>query len=110
VQAVPLEAWQNVYIQTVIVAGPIVSLIWLWFQPRPMVAWMLAGFLVASWLFGLYFHFGPMNPDHVGSQHGSGEHLFALSAVALGVIEPLAAASAVWAAYALGRRVEPQHV
>lgn len=101
--AVPLAPWQQAYVWIVIVIAPIGALAWLWVRPSPPAAWSLAGLLIASWLFGLYFHFGPMNPDHVSAQQGADRHLFAYTAVAIGIVEPLNAAAAAWLARSLAR-------
>ena len=102
--AVPLAAWQNAFVWMVIVIGPLVAMIWLWIRPSATVAWALAAMLAAGWVFGLYFHFGPMNPDHVSAQPpGTGREMFAMTAAALAIIEPLTALAAVWLARSLGR-------
>lgn len=102
--AVPLEPWQNVFVQLVIFWGPLVAMIWLWLRPNTAVAWTLAGLLTAGWLFGIYFHFGPPNPDHVSSlPHLPGHELFAWTAAALVVVEPLTAAAAALLARSLSK-------
>lgn len=100
---VPLAPWQTAYVWLVIVIAPTVALAWLWVRPSAVVAWTLAAFLVASCLFGLYFHFGPMNPDHVSMQHGADAPMFKSTAIALIVIEPIVALAAAWLARVLAR-------
>lgn len=108
--AVPLSAWQNAFVWLVILIGPLVAMIWLWIRPNAAVAWALAGMLVAGWIFGLYFHFGPMNPDHVSAQPpGAGRDMFAMTAAALAVVEPLTALAAVWLARSPGRAWRTSH-
>lgn len=108
--AVPLEPWQNAFVQVVIFWGPLVAIIWLWLRPSAVVAWVLAGLLAASWLFGMYFHFGPPNPDHVASlPHGPGHELFKWTAAALLVVEPLSAAAAALLARSLSKVREYKH-
>ena len=46
--AVPLEPWQNAFVQLVIFWGPLVLMVWLWLRPMAMVAWMLAGLLTVG--------------------------------------------------------------
>lgn len=109
--AVPLAPWQNAFVWLVIVIGPIAAMIFLWIRPSASLAWTLAGLLAAGWLFGLYFHFGPPNPDHVSSvPHLPGRQLFASTAVALAIVEPLCAAAAAALAWRLTRHEEPRHV
>ncbi len=108
--AVPLAPWQDAFVWLVIVLAPIVVIVALWIRPRAAMAWWLAGLLTAGWLFGLYFHFGPANPDHVTSVPNlPGHDLFANSAMALAVVEPVVALSAAWLAWTL-RPAERQHV
>lgn len=107
--AVPLAAWQSAYVWLVIVIGPTVALVWLWIRPSAAVAWSLAALLVASWLFGMYFHFGPMNPDHVSAQQGADAPMFKMTAQALLVSEPLVAVAAAILARLLSKAGTPAH-
>jgi len=107
--AVPLAAWQTAYVWLVIVIGPTVALVWLWIRPSAAVAWSLAALLVASWLFGMYFHFGPMNPDHVSAQQGADAPMFKMTAQALLVSEPLVAVAAAILARVLSKAGAPAH-
>jgi hypothetical protein len=107
--AVPLEPWQQVFVWLVIVIAPSITLAWLWFRPGAGLAWLLAGILIASWLFGMYFHFGPMNPDHVSAQAGADAAMFKMTAQALLIIEPTTAIAAAALALKLSRRGAPSH-
>ncbi len=108
--AVPLAPWQNAFVWATIIVGPVVAIIWLWVRPSVAVAWSLAAMLAAGWLFGLYFHFGPVNPDHVSMQpHTSGRQLFIGTAAALAVVEPLTVLAAVWLARSLNRAGGPKY-
>lgn len=101
--AVPLALWQDAYVWGVIVIAPTLALAWLWYRPAPAVAWLLAALLVAGWVFGLVFHFGPMNPDHVSAMpEMAGRGLFIVTAAALAIVEPAVALAAAWLALALG--------
>lgn len=108
--AVPLAPWQTAYVWLVIVIAPTAALVWLWIRPAAVVAWSLAALLIASWLFGMYFHFGPMNPDHVSAQQGADAPMFTMTAQALLVIEPLVALAAVGLARAFTRTGAAAHV
>jgi hypothetical protein len=108
--AVPLAPWQNAFVQLVIFWGPLAAMIWLWLRPTAIVAWILTGLLTAGWLFGVYFHFGPPNPDHVSSlPHLPGHGLFRWTAAALVVVEPLSAAAAAIVARSLGKPREAKY-
>ncbi len=108
--AVPLAAWQNAFVWLAILIGPLVAMIWLWIRPSAAVAWALAALLAAGWVFGMYFHFGPINPDHVSAQPpGPGREMFAMTAAALAIVEPLVALAAVWMARSLDRAGGTSH-
>lgn len=62
---VPLAAWQWAFVYAVVLLAPVVALGSLW-RGRPRAgAGLLAVSMAASLAFGLYFHFGVPNPDHV---------------------------------------------
>ncbi len=108
--AVPLAPWQDAFVWLVVLIAPTVALILMWTRPRAVVAWVLAGLLAAGWMFGLYFHFGPPNPDHVTVvPEMPGHDLFGTTAIALAVVEPVVAPAAAWLAWTMGH-AERQHV
>jgi len=107
--AVPLAPWQTAFVWLVIVIGPTIALAWLWMRPSAAVSWSLAALLIASWLFGMYFHFGPMNPDHVSAQQGGDAPMFKMTAQALLIVEPLVAITAAGLARVLSRSGVPAH-
>ncbi len=108
---VPLAAWQNAFVWGVIVIAPSVVLIVLWFRTSRALAWALAMLLAAGWLFGLFFHFGPANPDHVSAVPDlPGHDLFAQTAVALAFVEPATVLAAVWLARSLEKTMGAEHV
>ena len=108
--SVPLTEWQQAFVWTVIVVAPTVAVIFLWIRPSAAVAWALTGALAAGWIFGLYFHFGPANPDHVTAMPDApGRSLFVQTAIALAVVEPLVAVAAGWLALTLGRSKDARH-
>lgn len=107
---VPLAAWQNAFVWVVITIAPTAALVGLWFRPSRGLAWGLALLLAASWIFGLFFHFGPPNPDHVNSLPDlPGRDLFAQTALALAVVEPATVAAAVWLAASMRRAKVARH-
>lgn len=107
--SVPLAHWQHGFVWMVILLGPLGAMIWLWVRPGVAAAWTLAGLIAAGWIFGLYFHFGPVNPDHVSTMpQGSDGALFVRTAIGLAVIEPVLAAAATWMG-AVMRRGEVVH-
>lgn len=85
---VPLMLWQNVYIYTLIVAAPLVAAALLWTRWFSAGVGLLAFSMLASFCFGVFFHFIYVSPDHIhhlppGDLHG----LFIATAYLLAVIE-----------------------
>lgn len=82
--AVPLAPWQQAFVLVVIVALPFVALVGLWWLRSRAALAFFAAVIAAGMLFGLYFHFGPLNPDHVTHQPaGASATLFLTTAIAL---------------------------
>lgn len=108
--SVPLAPWQQAFVWAVVVVVPTAAVIVLWLLPSAGVAWALTAALAAGWLFGLYFHFGPANPDHVSAMPDApARSLFVQTAIALAVVEPLVAVAAGWLALSLGRKKGASH-
>jgi hypothetical protein len=95
----------NVFIYVVIVAAPLVALILLWTRWQKAGLWLLFLSMLGSLLFGVYNHFLVDSPDHVGNvPHDHWGMIFAISAIALAIIE---AAGAIVAAWCLSKSVKP---
>lgn len=99
--AVPLAPWQQAFVWIVIVVLPWAAFLGLWrLRTRAALAG-LAAVIAAGLLFGVYFHFGPLNPDHVSHQPpGSSGALFRTTAAALAVVDLVILADIAW----LGRK------
>jgi len=96
---VPLAPWQHTYVFWVILVGPFVALIVLWLLRNTLAVWFALLVVAAGSLFGIYFHFGPVNPDHVTALPDlPGRTLFIVTAVLLVVSE---AATVGWGLYTL---------
>lgn len=102
--AVPLAPWQQAFVWIVIVVLPPAAFLALWrLRTRAALGW-LAAIIAAGLLFGLYFHFGPMNPDHVSHQPpDSSGMLFLTTAVALAAIDLVILADVAWIGLKAGR-------
>lgn len=86
--AIPMAMWQHVFILVVITIAPFALLAALWWRRAPAIAWWLIGAVAAGSLFGIYFHFGPVNPDHVSTLPDlPGRILFMVTAALLVAVE-----------------------
>jgi uncharacterized membrane protein len=95
--AVGLDPWQQAFVWIVITILPIVSLILYWTRVRQAAALILFSSMLASLLFGVYFHFVASTPDHVSHlPDAEGRGLFVATAVLLVPVEGLAAAFGLW--------------
>lgn len=65
--SIPMAMWQHAFILVVITIAPFALLAGLWWRPTKAIAWWLIAAVAAGSLFGIYFHFGPPNPDQVST-------------------------------------------
>ena len=78
---VGLNAWQNWYVLIVITVAPLVSLILIWTRHRRLGFLMLAISMAGSLLFGGYYHYVEISPDHVSHlPPGDAQGMFKLTA------------------------------
>ena len=91
---VPLSTAGNVFVFTVIVAGPLIGLGVMWFSQR-IGAWLIALTMAASFVFGFVNHFVFASPDHIAHVAAQWRPLFAATAVLLALTEALGAGLAV---------------
>lgn len=89
---VPLAAWQWAFVYVVVLLAPVVALGVLW-RGRPRAgAGLLAASMTASLVFGLYFHFGVPNPDHVDAvRAGPWRGTFRATAVLIALMDAIGA-------------------
>jgi hypothetical protein len=89
---IPLGDAQELFVGVVVVALPLVAAYKLWKGDLRGGGALLVASMMASLIFGVYFHFILLGPDHVGhpiSPSGGGE-LFDETAIELIVLEALA--------------------
>jgi len=60
-----LEAWQLVYVITVIFLAPLVAAVLLWTPLRLVGAWLLLGSMAGAFVFDFAYHFLVPGPDNV---------------------------------------------
>lgn len=96
---VPLAAWQWAFVYSVVLLTPVVALGVLW-RGRPRAgAGLLAASMAASLVFGLYFHFGVPNPDHVDVvRAGPWREAFRATAVLIALTDAIGVLVGVWVA------------
>jgi len=95
---VPLSTAASIFVFTVIIAAPLVGVSILWFFSVRGGAWLLAGSLAASLVFGVVNHFVLESPDHVAQVAAQWRVLFGTTAVLLAVTEALGSGLAFWRA------------
>ena len=94
---VGLDDWQNGFVWTVIVIGPLASAALVWTRYRRLGAAGLGVSMLGALLFGLYFHFVAVSPDHVSHlPAGDAQDLFVATAILLVPIEAAGAAFGFW--------------
>lgn len=81
---VGLSTWQNFYVLSVITLVPLIALIFLWLRRSRVGFMVLALSMAGSFIFGAYYHYIGISPDHVSHlPPGDAQGLFRLTAVLL---------------------------
>jgi hypothetical protein len=91
---VPLSRAANLFVYIVILAGPLIGLALAWPAQR-LGAWLIAGTMTGSLVFGLVNHFGLPGPDHVTHVDPRWRLLFATTAALLAITEALGSSLAI---------------
>jgi len=92
--SVPLSPASNLFVLTVILAGPLLGLALMWRSQR-IGSWLIALTLAGSLVFGFLNHFVFSSPDHVTHVDPQWRPLFATTAVLLAVTEAFGSGLAV---------------
>ena len=81
---VGLSTWQNYYVLIVITLAPIVSLALVWLRRARLGFMLLAISMIGSLIFGGYYHYIGISPDHVSHlPPGDAQGLFRVTSVLL---------------------------
>jgi len=81
---VGLSAWQNSYVLIVITLGPLIALALVWMRRTRVGFALLAISMAGSLIFGGYFHYIGISPDHVSHlPPGDAQGMFRVTAVLL---------------------------
>ena len=103
---IELTAAQTTYINLVIVAAPVVAVILIWTRLQWAGAILFTVSGAGSLLFGLYYHYVLVSPDHVFYlPDGDLQSAFRITAALLALLEALGVAVGVWG-IVLGRGSE----
>jgi len=87
---VALSLWQKSYVAIVIMAAPLVAATLLWTRHRRAGLLLLTASMAGSLIFGAYYHYVAISPDHVSHlPPGEAQGLFRLTAQLLVVTESL---------------------
>ena len=96
---VALNDIQRGFVDVIVVAGPIVCAAGIWTRRRRIFLWFFAGSMLASAVFGIFYHYLWISPDNVTclptglvEEH----HRFTSSAAILTIIDLGAAVAAGW--------------
>ena len=85
---VGLSAWQNGYVLIVITVAPLVALALVWMRRASVGFAFLALSMFGSLVFGGYFHYIAISPDHVSHlPPGDAQAMFRFTALLLMVTE-----------------------
>lgn len=100
----PLLAGQLAYVAVVIYAAPVVAAVLLWTRYGLAGAWLLAGAMAGSFVFGLLYHFVVPGPDNVFTQpSGPWRTAFVVTAVLLAPLQAIGGSVGPWAAQRIPR-------
>ncbi|MGH7596402.1 MAG: hypothetical protein ACREOI_08620 [bacterium] len=94
---VETSAMQNLFIVVVIGFSPIAAAVLLWTSSTRKGFLLLAASMAGSLLFGVYFHYIAISPDHVSHlPAGESQGLFRFTAMLLAMMEVLGAGFGWW--------------
>ena len=94
---VEMSKWQETFILLVIGLSPIAAAVLLWTAHARLGAVILIGSMAAALVFGVYYHYVAVSPDHV--EHlppGDAQGLFRASALFVAVSQALGVLVGLW--------------
>ena len=94
---IQMSTWQETFIVVVIGLSPLVGVALLWTANAPLGAALLTASMAAACLFGVYYHYVAISPDHV--EHlppGDAQGLFRTSAFLVAASQALGTAVGLW--------------
>ena len=94
---VELSKWQEAFVLVVIGLSPLVAAVLLWTAHARLGAVILTGSMAAALVFGVYYHYVAVSPDHV--EHlppGDARGLFRASALFVAASQALGFVVGLW--------------
>lgn len=102
---IPLSHTQSLFVGSIIVFAPIAAMVLLWTSLKQVGIWLLLSSMVGALLFGVYYHFIVISPDHVSQIPLTGWGiLFHVTAILLVFTEGLGCAVSAWSLSRLQQR------
>ena len=101
---VSLSLAGNLFVFLVIIAGPLIGLVWLRRTHAAAGAWLIAATMAGALVFGLVNHFLILSPDHVDRVPEPWHIWFGATAVLLLITEAVGVGVGTWCATGLARR------
>jgi len=96
---VELSPAQNLFVYVVVLLAPLVAASLTWTRYSVAGVWLFTGSMIASLIFGVYYHYVLVSPDNVGhlpAADAAIQFRFALSAACLAVVESVSAIAGVF--------------
>ncbi len=94
---VGLATWQNVFVLVVIVVAPLLAAILIWSRFSRFGFLLLAASMAGALIFGVYFHYLAISPDHVSHlPPGDAQGTFRLTALLLAITEAIGLTIGMW--------------
>jgi TctA family transporter len=95
---IPLSLFQSLFVGIVIFLIPILAAILLWTKLYRIGNWLLIGSLTGSLLFGIYYHYIVISPDHFTQVSFAGwGMLFQVTALLIEIVDGLGCGVGIWA-------------
>ena len=94
---VELNEWQNIYVITVILIAPLIALVLVWTRRIRAGLLLLVISMAGSLIFGAYFHYVFVSPDHVSHlPPGDAQGMFRTTALLLVLTELFGVSAGLW--------------
>ena len=94
---VELNEWQNIYVIIVILIAPLIALVLVWTRRIRAGLLLLVISMAGSLIFGAYFHYIFVSPDHVSHlPPGDAQGMFRTTALLLVLTELFGVSAGLW--------------
>ena len=94
---VEISNWQQTFVVVVFGLSPVVAAVLLWTSRARLGAVILTGSMAAALVFGVYYHYVAVSPDHVDHlPPGAAQGLFRASALVVATSQALGVVVGLW--------------